>query len=88
MMIRVHTFGMVYGTQQSIIEEVVEDELYMPVLLLHEADRELGQTAVQAVKDAEKAVDALGWLAADLGPFPAEAFTLAASSDGRTRLRP
>lgn len=66
MLIRVHTYGMTYGTQQSLVEDVIEDELPLPVVLLNETDHELGRAAVQAVKDAEKAVDALGLLAADL----------------------
>jgi len=59
-------YGAQYGTQQSVIDEIVEDAVQLPVILLHERDRPLGQAAVGAVTDAEKAVTALGWLAADL----------------------
>jgi len=64
--IRVRTYGAVYGTQQSVIDEITEDTVSMAVLLLSEADRGLGQTAIDAVGDAEDAVRTLGDLAADL----------------------
>jgi CRISPR system Cascade subunit CasA len=65
-LIRVRTCGAVYGTQQSVIDEIAEDTVAMAVLLLSEADRPLGQTAVDAVADADVAVRTLGDLAADL----------------------
>ncbi|ACU72797.1 CRISPR-associated protein, Cse1 family [Catenulispora acidiphila DSM 44928] len=65
-LIRVRTSGAVYGTQQSIIDEVVSDELTMAVVLLHEDDPRFGKAAVTAVKDADSAVAALGDLASDL----------------------
>jgi len=65
-LIRVRTCGAVYGTQQSVIDEIAEDAVAMAVLLLSEADRPLGQAAVDAVADAEAAVRTLGDLAADL----------------------
>lgn len=65
-LIRVRTCGAVYGTQQSVIDEIAEDTVAMAVLLLSEADRALGQAAADAVADAEAAVRTLGDLAADL----------------------
>jgi len=65
-LIRVSTCGAVYGTQQSVVDEIVEDTVAMAVLLLGETDRALRQAAVDAVDDADKAVRALGDLAADL----------------------
>lgn len=65
-LLRVRTVGAVYGTQQSIIDEVVEDSVAMSVVLLHESDTRFGDAAVQAVTDAESAVNALGDMAADL----------------------
>lgn len=65
-LIRARTIGAVYGTQQSVIDEVVDDGVTMPVVLLHERDPRYGQAAVDAVTDAEGAVNALGDLAADL----------------------
>ncbi|GAA4898984.1 type I-E CRISPR-associated protein Cse1/CasA [Streptomonospora salina] len=61
--IRPRLFGAVYGTQQSVIDEIVDDGVAMAVVLLHERDDGLGQTAVDAVNDAEKAVTVLGDLA-------------------------
>ncbi|WP_432246674.1 type I-E CRISPR-associated protein Cse1/CasA [Streptomyces sanyensis] len=65
-LIRVRTCGVVYGTQQSVVDEVFEDAVAMPVMLLCADDRRLAQEAVDAVADAERAVTALGDLAADL----------------------
>ncbi|MGI5118804.1 type I-E CRISPR-associated protein Cse1/CasA [Marinactinospora thermotolerans] len=64
--IRARLIGAVYGTQQSVIDEVVDDAVTMAVVVLRERDRLLGQTAVDAVGDAEDAVNALGDLADDL----------------------
>ncbi|HSA51658.1 MAG TPA: type I-E CRISPR-associated protein Cse1/CasA, partial [Yinghuangia sp.] len=65
-LIRARTVGAVYGTQQSVIDEVVDDGVTMAVLLLHAQDPRYGQAAVDAVSDAEAAVRALGSLVADL----------------------
>lgn len=65
-LLRVRLIGAVYGTQQSIIDEVIDDEVRMPVVLLHQEDSELGVEAIDAVSDAENAVGILGDLAADL----------------------
>ncbi|MGW5609441.1 type I-E CRISPR-associated protein Cse1/CasA [Streptomyces sp. NPDC003753] len=65
-LVRLRTYGALYGTQQSVIDEVTSDAVALSVVLLHEADRELGQAAVDAVADADLAVRALGDLATDL----------------------
>ncbi|NEA43848.1 type I-E CRISPR-associated protein Cse1/CasA [Streptomyces sp. SID11385] len=65
-LIRTRVIGARYGTQQSVIDEVVDDGVLMPAVLLHEADRRYGDKAVDALHDAEKAVGALAQLAADL----------------------
>ncbi|WP_143590797.1 type I-E CRISPR-associated protein Cse1/CasA [Thermoactinospora rubra] len=65
-LIRARLIGVVYGTQQSIIDEIIDDAVAMPVVLLHKSDTALGQAAVDAVADAEKAVTVLGDLAADI----------------------
>ena len=65
-LIRAHLYGAVYGTQQSIIDAMVDDAVTMPVVLLHDRDSGLSQAAIDAVTDAERAVTALGDLAADL----------------------
>ncbi|WP_256069799.1 type I-E CRISPR-associated protein Cse1/CasA [Streptomyces sp. DvalAA-14] len=65
-LIRTRIIGAKYGTQQSVVDEVVDDGVLMPVVLLHESDPRCGQTALDALKDAEEAVIALGSLATDL----------------------
>ena len=64
--IRTRLIGVSYGTQQAVIDEIVDDHVAMAVVLLHERDSGLGRTAIKAVEDAEKAVTVLGGLAADL----------------------
>ncbi|MET9711888.1 type I-E CRISPR-associated protein Cse1/CasA [Nocardiopsis alba] len=64
--VRARLVGAVYGTQQSVIDEIVDDAVAMPVLLLRDGNRELAVTAVDAVNDAEDAVTALGDLATGL----------------------
>ncbi|MGW5068239.1 type I-E CRISPR-associated protein Cse1/CasA [Streptomyces cyaneofuscatus] len=65
-LIRTRLVGAVYGTQQSVVDEVVDDSIALPVVLLHQ-DRPLyGAVAVDAVSDAERAVAALGQLAGNL----------------------
>ncbi|MFJ5779767.1 type I-E CRISPR-associated protein Cse1/CasA [Streptomyces sp. NPDC093094] len=65
-LVRARVIGAAYGTQQSVIDEIVDDHLLMPVVLLHRQDRTYGRQAVDAAEDAELAVRALGDLAADL----------------------
>ncbi|WP_234388662.1 type I-E CRISPR-associated protein Cse1/CasA [Streptomyces sp. AS58] len=64
--LRLRTYGALYGTQQSVIDEITADGVDLAVVLLGEQDRLLGQSAVDAVADADAAVRALGDLAADL----------------------
>ncbi|MFE4665566.1 type I-E CRISPR-associated protein Cse1/CasA [Streptomyces sp. NPDC056716] len=65
-LIRTRVIGARYGTQQSVIDEVVDDGVLMPVVLLHRDDRRYGEKAVDALHDAEQAVTALADLAVDL----------------------
>ncbi|PWV54732.1 type I-E CRISPR-associated protein Cse1/CasA [Nocardiopsis sp. L17-MgMaSL7] len=65
-LVRARLAGAVYGTQQSVIDEIVDDAVSMPVVLLHEDHGELARAAVGAVSDAEDAVTALGDLATGL----------------------
>ncbi|MET7853807.1 type I-E CRISPR-associated protein Cse1/CasA [Streptomyces avermitilis] len=65
-LIRARVIGPLYGTQQSVIDEIADDRLAMAVRLLHQQDREYAQQAIDAVSDAEGAVTALGDLATDL----------------------
>ncbi|MFF7081754.1 type I-E CRISPR-associated protein Cse1/CasA [Streptomyces lavendulae] len=64
--IRPRLIGAVYGTQQSVIDEVVDDGFAMSVLLLHEGDPRYATAAIAAVQDSTMAVNALGDLAGDL----------------------
>ncbi|MYU53460.1 type I-E CRISPR-associated protein Cse1/CasA [Streptomyces sp. SID7805] len=78
-LIRTRLIGAVYGTQQSVVDEVVDDGVTLPVVLLHEEHPVYGATAVAAVADAEQGVTALGHLAGNLAratgsePSPATA---------------
>lgn len=65
-LVRVRLAGAVYGTQQSVIDEIVDDAVALPIILLCERDAALGRMAVDAVADAEKAVTVLGDLATEL----------------------
>ncbi|MEW2417482.1 type I-E CRISPR-associated protein Cse1/CasA [Streptomyces sp. NPDC046866] len=66
LLIRPRLISAVYGTQQSVIDEVVDDSIAMSVVLLHETDQRYAREAIAAVEDSSKAVNALGDLAADL----------------------
>ncbi|GHI93976.1 type I-E CRISPR-associated protein Cse1/CasA [Streptomyces olivaceus] len=65
-LVRTRVVGVRYGTQQSVIDEVVDDRLEMPVVLLHGQDPVYARQAVAAAEDADRAVRALGDLADDL----------------------
>ncbi|MFE2302668.1 type I-E CRISPR-associated protein Cse1/CasA [Streptomyces sp. NPDC059445] len=65
-LVRARVIGAVYGTQQSVIDDIVDDHLAMPVILLHRQDRSYARQAIGAAEDADRAVRALGDLAADL----------------------
>ena len=65
-LLRLRTVGVVYGTQQSVIDEVVDDTVAMAAVLLNDNDLRYQRTAIDAVNDAEQAVRALGDLAANL----------------------
>ncbi|MDX3388332.1 type I-E CRISPR-associated protein Cse1/CasA, partial [Streptomyces niveiscabiei] len=65
-LVRLRLVGAVYGTQQSVVDEIVDDSVVLPVVALHETNQIYGAAAVDAVSDAELAVVALGHLAANL----------------------
>jgi CRISPR system Cascade subunit CasA len=65
-LIRARVIGAAYGTQQSVIDDIVDDHLTMPVVLLHQRDRVYARQAIGAAEDADLAVRALGDLASDL----------------------
>lgn len=63
---RTRIVGALYATQQSVIDEIIEDQVPLPVVVLHQELPHYGQTAVSAVADADAAVRALGHLAGNL----------------------
>ncbi|WP_439813263.1 type I-E CRISPR-associated protein Cse1/CasA [Streptomyces sp. P9-2] len=65
-LVRARVAGVRYGTQQSVVDEVVDDRLVMPVVMLHAQDPTYAQQAISAAEDADRAVRVLGDLAADL----------------------
>ncbi|CAL9672579.1 hypothetical protein SUDANB15_07511 (plasmid) [Streptomyces sp. enrichment culture] len=65
-LVRARVAGVKYGTQQSVIDEVVDDRLVMPVVLLHGQEPTYARQAIAAAEDADRAVRVLGDLAADL----------------------
>lgn len=65
-LVRARVAGVRYGTQQSVVDEIVDDRLVMPVVLLHGQDPAYASQAIAAAEDAERAVRILGDLAADL----------------------
>ncbi|WP_282703925.1 type I-E CRISPR-associated protein Cse1/CasA, partial [Streptomyces sp. CC219B] len=65
-LVRARVVGVRYGTQQSVVDEVVDDRLVMPVVLLHGHDTAYARQAIAAAEDADRAVRVLGDLAANL----------------------
>ncbi|MBQ1121906.1 type I-E CRISPR-associated protein Cse1/CasA [Streptomyces sp. B15] len=65
-LVRLRLVGAVYGTQQSVVDEVVDDSVVLPVITLHEKNPVYGAAALDAVQWAEDAVEALGQLAGNL----------------------
>lgn len=65
-LVRARIVGARYGTQQSVIDEVVDDHVAMAVVLLHRQDRRYAEQAIAAVSDADLAVHSLGDLATNL----------------------
>ncbi|WP_234351356.1 type I-E CRISPR-associated protein Cse1/CasA [Streptomyces sp. XY413] len=65
-LIRPRLIGATYGTQQPVVDEIVDDSLTMSVILLHEGDQRYATEALGAVEDSNTGVGALGDLAADL----------------------
>ncbi|MFE1957626.1 type I-E CRISPR-associated protein Cse1/CasA [Streptomyces sp. NPDC059479] len=65
-LVRLRLVGAVYGTQQSVIDGIVDDSVVLPVVTLHETNPVYGAAALDAVSDADSAVRALGHLASNL----------------------
>ncbi|MFY1631663.1 type I-E CRISPR-associated protein Cse1/CasA [Solwaraspora sp. WMMB335] len=63
-LVRLRAIGAVYGTQQSVVDEIVDDAVTMPVRAI--TDAETAAEVQRAADDADKAVRALVTLARDL----------------------
>lgn len=64
--VRVHTIGVVYGTNNSVISEVIDDALSMRALLARHDAEALVAIATSCVAAAESAAKTVGNLAGDL----------------------
>jgi CRISPR system Cascade subunit CasA len=63
--LQVETFGMVYGTQSAIVEDVIHDAIPLPLLALHR-DSEAHQFLLDVAEQAERLAQAVNNLSADL----------------------
>lgn len=64
--VEVRTSGMVYGSNNSVVSEIIDDRLVMPVAVLSQDHPAHAQCVIDAVTATEAAVRALGYLAQDL----------------------
>lgn len=64
--VRLRAIGVVYGSQQSVVEDVLDDSMSVAVAVLREDDTLLAVTAETAVTRAEEGVRALATLAGNL----------------------
>jgi CRISPR system Cascade subunit CasA len=64
--VRTRAVGIVYGSMNSVVTELIDDELSMSVAVLQSEHRALGLAAADAVSAAEAAVRVLGSLARNL----------------------
>ncbi|RLK58699.1 type I-E CRISPR-associated protein Cse1/CasA [Actinokineospora cianjurensis] len=61
-----HSTGVVYGSQNSVVDEIVEDRMSLAAVLLAQGAADLTEVVVSCVAAAEDAAKALGALAANL----------------------
>lgn len=64
--VRTRAIGIAYGSNNSVVDELIDDELSLTVAVLRAEDRALGLAAVAAVDAADASVKALGSLARNL----------------------
>ncbi|WP_433264907.1 type I-E CRISPR-associated protein Cse1/CasA [Actinosynnema sp. CS-041913] len=64
--VRLHTIGMVYGSQNSTTADIIDDVLSVHAVLLRHDAAHLARTAVRCVEASERAASALGKLARNL----------------------
>ena len=65
-LVRLRTISMAYGSNESVVDDIVDDVLQLRVFLTRADAAALAATAVNCVAAAEKASFAVGGLAADL----------------------
>ncbi|MFC9328887.1 type I-E CRISPR-associated protein Cse1/CasA [Kitasatospora sp. NPDC057015] len=63
--LQVETFGMVYGTQSAVVEDVIHDAIPLPLLALHQ-DSGFHQLLLEVAEQAERLAQAVNNLSADL----------------------
>lgn len=63
MRIRLRAVGMVYGPQSSVVSDVIDDQVLLPLALLRERNRALARQAEEAVRLADDGVRAVRRLA-------------------------
>lgn len=64
--IKYHVTGIVYGTQEAVIDDLIDDSLTMAAAAFDAEHPELARTITNAAGDAEAAVTALSYFAKDL----------------------
>ena len=64
--VTLRSYGVVYGSNNSVVDEVIHDEVILPVRLLKQEDHALAAQAEQAVRLADEGVSALRRLAENL----------------------
>mgnify|MGYP001367556230 CR=1 FL=1 len=63
--LRVETYGLLYGTQSAVVEDILHDAVPLPVAALR-AEGEVYDLVVEATKQAEELAQAVNSLSADL----------------------
>jgi CRISPR system Cascade subunit CasA len=64
--VRVRAIGMVYGSQSSVVEDIVHDTLALRAVLTRKDAGALATVCISCVESAEAAAQAVGGLAGDL----------------------
>lgn len=65
-LIRFSAVGVIYGSQSSVVDEIIDDQVLLPVALLRERNRELAAQAEEAVRLADEGARAVRRLAENL----------------------
>jgi len=65
-LIRLRAVGVIYGSQSSVVDEIIDDQVLLPVALLRERNRALAVQAEEAVRLADEGARAVRRLAENL----------------------